>query len=73
MLDARSLGGGELHFGYTDGISHPDISWDDALCRPGQLDFRHVLLGYSTDAVSSAPPSGPAADLVRDSAYGALR
>jgi deferrochelatase/peroxidase EfeB len=73
VLDARSLGGGRLHFGYTDGISHPDISWDDAWTRPGQLDFRHVLCGYSTEAVSSAPPSGPAADLVRDSAYGAFR
>jgi deferrochelatase/peroxidase EfeB len=73
VLDARSLGGGKLHFGYTDGISHPDISWDDASTTPGQQDFRHVLLGYSTSAISSAPPPGPAADLVRDSSYGAFR
>ncbi len=73
VLDARSLGGGTLHFGYTDGISHPDISWDDASTAPGQLDFRHLLLGYSIEAVSSAPSSGPAADLVRDSSYGAFR
>ena len=73
VLDARSLGGGKLHFGYIDGISHPDISWGDGSSRPGQLDFRQVLLGYSTDVVSSAPRGGPAADLVRDSAYGALR
>ena len=71
VLDARSLGGGRLHFGYTDGISHPDVGWDDA--ATAQLDFRHFLLGYSTETVSSAPPSGPAADLVRDSAYGAFR
>ncbi len=73
VLDGRSLGGGTLHFGYTDGISHPDIGWDDAAVRPGQLDFRNLLLGYSSDAVSSAPPPGPAADLVRDSAYGVFR
>jgi deferrochelatase/peroxidase EfeB len=73
VLDAHSLGGGKLHFGYTDGISHPDISWDDASTTPGQQDFRHFLLGYSTTAISSAPPPGPAADLVRDSSYGAFR
>jgi deferrochelatase/peroxidase EfeB len=72
VLDARSLGGGKLHFGYTDGISHPDVCWDDA-STTAQVDFRHFLLGYSTEAVSSAPQSGPAADLFRDSAYGAFR
>jgi deferrochelatase/peroxidase EfeB len=72
-LDARSLGGGRLHFGYTDGISHPDICWDDACAGPGQLDFRNFLLGYSTKKCNSAPQSGPAADLVRDSSYGAFR
>jgi deferrochelatase/peroxidase EfeB len=73
VLDGRSLGGRKQHFGYTDGISHPDICWDDAEAAPGRLDFRNVLLGYSTEACSSAPQPGPAADLVRDSAYGAFR
>ncbi|MGH7702079.1 MAG: Dyp-type peroxidase, partial [Gemmatimonadales bacterium] len=73
VLDGRSLGGGKLHFGYRDGISHQDVCWDDASAAPGQLDFRNVLLGYSTPACSSAPQRGPAADLVRDSAYGAFR
>ncbi|MGH3770293.1 MAG: Dyp-type peroxidase [Pseudonocardiaceae bacterium] len=72
-LDARSLGGGKLHFGYTDGISQPDIYWDDASAAPGQVDFRNFLLGYSSETCSSAPRTGPAADLVRDSAYGAFR
>lgn len=72
-LDGRSLGGGNLHFGYRDGISHPDISWDDAAIAPGQLDFRHFILGYSTKACSSAPRTGPAADFARDGSYGAFR
>jgi deferrochelatase/peroxidase EfeB len=71
VLDGRSLGGGKLHFGYTDGISHPDIGWDDD--DPGRIGFRHFLLGYSTPEQSSAPAPGPAADLFRDSAYGVFR
>jgi deferrochelatase/peroxidase EfeB len=73
VLDARSLGGAKLHFGYTDGISHPDICWDDVSDTPGQINFRNFLLGYATAEYGSAPESGPAADLVRDSAYGAFR
>ncbi|MFY9805654.1 MAG: hypothetical protein WCC38_18190 [Pseudonocardiaceae bacterium] len=74
ILEARSLGGGKLHFGYTDGISHPDVRWDDDGPRsPSQVDFRNFLLGYSTDEYPSAPACGPAADLVRDSTYGVFR
>jgi deferrochelatase/peroxidase EfeB len=73
VLDGRSLGRAKLHFGYTDGISHPDISWDDASDTPTEVNFRNFLLGYSTTEYSSAPETGPAADLVRDSAYGAFR
>ncbi len=73
VLDARSLGERKLHFGYRDGITHPDICWDDSSAASGQLDFRNFLLGYCTEACSSAPQKGPAADLVRDSAYGAFR
>ena len=73
VLDARSLGGGKLHFGYTDGISHPDICWDDVPDTPTQVNFRNFLLGHSTDECSSAPRTGPAADLVRDSSYAAFR
>jgi deferrochelatase/peroxidase EfeB len=65
VLDARSLGDGKLHFGYTDGISHPDIRWDDA-CTAGQIDFREFLLGYASGAQASPPP-------LRDGAYGAFR
>src|SRR4051794_40581275 len=36
VLDGRSLGKGKLHFGYTDGITHPAISWDDESRTPEQ-------------------------------------
>jgi deferrochelatase/peroxidase EfeB len=72
-LDARSLGGAQLHFGYRDAISHPDICWDDVPDTPGQINFRNFLLGYATPEYGSAPESGPAADLARDSLYGAFR
>ena len=58
-LDGRSLGGAKLHFGYTDGISHPDVCWDDVPDRPAQVDFRHFLLGYATPEHSSAPRERP--------------
>jgi deferrochelatase/peroxidase EfeB len=66
-LDAQSLGGGKLHFGYTDGITHPDIGWDDASRTDGQVDFREFLLGYAGGHES------PGADQLRDGAYGAFR
>src|SRR4051794_8988707 len=55
VLEARSLGSSKLHFGYTDGISHPTIEWDDGPDAPGQVNFRTFLLGYSTPEHSSAP------------------
>jgi deferrochelatase/peroxidase EfeB len=73
LLEAHSLGGGKLHFGYTDGISHPEICWNDALTTPAQVNFRMFLLGYSIPECPSAPSDGPAAHLVRDSTYGAFR
>ncbi|MBO4271407.1 Dyp-type peroxidase [Microbispora triticiradicis] len=73
ILEARSLGDARLHFGYRDGISHPDICWDDVPGTPSQLNFRTVLLGYPTSEYSSAPSHGPAAALVRNSTYGTFR
>ena len=73
VLDCRSLGGAKLHFGYTDGISHPDICWDDVPDTPAQINFRNFLLGYAHPKFDSAPESGPAAELARDSTYGMFR
>jgi deferrochelatase/peroxidase EfeB len=64
----------KLHFGYLDGISQPDIYWDDdAPHSPEQMDFRRFLLGYSTDKCPSAPATGPAANFARNSTYGLFR
>jgi len=73
ILEGRLLGDGKLHFGYTDGISHPEICWNDAPTTPAQVNFRQFLLGYSTPECPSAPSDGPAADLVRGSTYGIFR
>jgi deferrochelatase/peroxidase EfeB len=66
VLDGHSLGRGKLHFGYTDGITHPEISWDDESRTPEQVDFREFLLGYGSAHRADAAR-------VRDGAYGAFR
>jgi deferrochelatase/peroxidase EfeB len=64
-LTGRTPAGGILHFGYRDGISKPDINWNDDPDRPDLIDFRHFLLGYD--------PESPSSDLVRDGCYLVLR
>ena len=64
----------ELHFGYLDGFSQPDVDWEDRKDRPEALDPRHFLLGYGNEAFPSSPPAdGAAAALVRDGSYLVLR
>lgn len=74
ILQGRWYSIRKLHFGYTDGLSHPNICWDDgAHSAAGMVNFRNFLLGYSTDEYPSAPACGPAADLARDGSYGVFR
>jgi deferrochelatase/peroxidase EfeB len=79
-LDGEHLGGGRLHFGYRDGLSHPSIAWDDAAATTSSVDFRNFILGYSTPEISSTPKevaSRPASRdatlLVRDGSYAVFR
>lgn len=72
-LQGRWFSRAKMHFGYTDGLSMPDVHWDDACSATGTVDFREFLLGYSTDKYPSAPARGPAADLARDGTYGVFR
>lgn len=46
---------GEVHFGYRDGFSQPDVRWDDAPGTSGSVDYRHFILGYSTENIPSQP------------------
>jgi deferrochelatase/peroxidase EfeB len=71
---------GELHFGYRDGISHPDVRWSDDPGSPGSIDYRNFLLGYSTPQIpsspkvfASVPASARAAGLARNGSYSVFR
>ena len=64
---------GEIHFGYRDGISQPDVKWGDAAGLPGELDFRHFLLGYSSDDIPSSPFQGHARQFARNGSYAVFR
>jgi len=72
-LMAQALGGRKVHFGYRDGISQPEIAWDDAPDTLTRVNFRRFLLGHATDEFRSQPGEGPAAEFVRDSFYGVFR
>ena len=72
-ITARSLGGRKLHFGFLDGISEPDVNWEDAADRPELVDMRQFLLGYSSEDTQSFPREGRWADFVRDGSYGAFQ
>jgi len=72
-ITGRVLGGGRLHFGFRDGISQPAVKWDDATTGDKLIDFRHFILGYSSQNVPSSPSDGPWADLVRDGTYGVFQ
>lgn len=63
----------ELHFGYLDGFSQPQVNWDDEEGRPDLLDRRHFLLGDPRGDTSSLPREAPWVDLAMDGSYGVLR
>ena len=65
--------GRELHFGYRDGFSQPDVNWDDAPGRGTMVDLRHVLLGYANEDVPSSPRREPWLDIARDGTYAVIR
>jgi Dyp-type peroxidase family len=69
-ITGKSLGGAKLHFGFRDGISQPQIRWDDDTSGADLIDFRHFVLGYWSQDVQSFPRDAPWADLVRDGSYG---
>lgn len=67
---------GEIHFGYRDGFSQPDVRWSDDPKAPGTVDYRHFILGYPTNdipsqpkAYASAPASIRAAEFAKNGCY----
>jgi deferrochelatase/peroxidase EfeB len=57
--------GGILHFGFRDGITNPDIDWEED--GTGTVDKRELLLGYRTADYPTSPfRDGPWKDFVRD-------
>lgn len=61
--------GGRLHFGYRDGITAPDVDWED-LGRVGATNLREFVLGYPTEQYPTAPyPEGPWRDFATDGSF----
>src|SRR5262249_37318712 len=60
----------QLHFGYSDGISAPDVDWADS-GAPAKVDYRHYLLdrGSPEDRSSALPLSGDGAALGEAAAF----
>jgi deferrochelatase/peroxidase EfeB len=68
-LSGKRPAGGRLHFGYRDGITTPNIDWDDT-GRPGTVDVRELVVGYPNDDYPSNPRRpGPWQDFARDGSY----
>ncbi|MHC2578881.1 deferrochelatase/peroxidase EfeB [Bradyrhizobium diazoefficiens] len=60
---------GRLHFGYRDGITAPNIDWQDA-GTPGTVDCREIVVGYPNEAFPTAPHNpGPWQDFARDGSF----
>jgi deferrochelatase/peroxidase EfeB len=72
-LTGRLAPKGILHFGYRDGISQPQVNWEDAPGRPDLVDLRRFVLGYGEDPNKPIPNREPWTGLVRDGSYLVLR
>jgi deferrochelatase/peroxidase EfeB len=72
--DDRALSGcrpadGRLHFGYRDGITTPNVDWQDARA-PGTVDCREIVVGYPNEDYPTAPHNpGPWQDFARDGSF----
>jgi hypothetical protein len=82
QIAGNFLADGQVHFGFRDGLTGPNIVWDDNDSnQANRTNFRHFLVGYSTEDIPSSPspaagmPAKRAAviDFVRDGSYLALR
>lgn len=74
--------GDNIHFGYRDGISEPDLNWSGRLGAPNQSDVNNFLIGYPNGSIIQPGPSSPAPDdplaiaaasFAKDGCYNAFR
>lgn len=72
--DDRALSGcrpvdGRLHFGYRDGITSPNVDWQDTGAA-GSVDVREIVVGYPTEDYPTAPlRPGIWQDFARDGSF----
>jgi deferrochelatase/peroxidase EfeB len=74
--------GDDIHFGYRDGISEPELNWSGKLGVPDQSDLNNFLIGYPNGSIIQPGPSNPAPDdpasiaaasFAKDGCYNAFR
>jgi deferrochelatase/peroxidase EfeB len=72
----------EIHFGYRDGISEPELNWSGKLGIPDQSDLNNFLVGYPNGSIIQPGPASPipgnpasiaAASFAKDGCYNAFR
>jgi deferrochelatase/peroxidase EfeB len=81
-LTQSQLPNDEIHFGYRDGISEPELNWSGKLGVPDQSDLNNFLIGYPNGSLIQPGPASPtptdpafvaAAALAQDGCYNAFR
>ena len=63
---------GRLHFGYRDGITAPNVDWQDAPAARASdaVDCREIVVGYPNSDFPTAPfKPGPWQDFARDGSF----
>jgi deferrochelatase/peroxidase EfeB len=71
-ITGKVIRGQQINFGYKDGISNPDVNWDNEPNRPDLYPRGHFLLGEPTEDMQTFPDKPPLSDFVRHGSYMAL-
>ncbi|MGO6883251.1 hypothetical protein ELI36_37485 [Rhizobium ruizarguesonis] len=72
VITGYTPSGGRLHFGYRDGITTPDVDWEDR-ARVGAVNLREFVMGYPTQDFPTTPyPAGPWREFARDGSFACL-
>jgi deferrochelatase/peroxidase EfeB len=81
-LTQTQLPNDEIHFGYRDGISEPELNWSGKLGVPDQSDLNNFLIGYPNASLIQPSPASPdpgdplsiaTAAFAKDGCYNAFR